>query len=286
MNANTLRWFLARSDVEAADILAEQAGIGDLDEYMRRYWPTYFSADDYVRVYREAGEIEAKVDAESVFHSVAGQWRLQLAIDFFRSRNIKTALDFGCSRAAHAIHIHNAVGTEFTCVDIDETSIKQARKIVDRFAKRPESFDLRVSCDLENIPDQQYEAVMALEVLEHVRDMRALVESLERLGRYGGHFIASVPLGPIEYTMWVEQPQRNREHVRELTQADICEIWGDKPGLLVWTLASHKNKYNGMYEGQTFFTYQIDRKPLGAINWTRKLSLDGLPEIKLPGLDA
>lgn len=290
MNVNTLRWFLARSDVEAAHMLINAADVHslsafskDYDAYMRKFWPSYFSDEHYNHIYQIAGQIEAQVDGEKVFRSIVGQPRLQWAANFFMSHNVKTALDYGCSRALYAIHLHNATGAQFACVDIDQTSIDQAKELVAKFAKDPGAFTFVATANSKEIPQKQYDAVMALEVFEHVRDMRGLCESLESLCRPGGSMIVSVPIGPIEYTMWVEQPHRNREHVREITPEDVQEIWGDKRDLMIQTAIYRRNKYCGMYEGQTFFTYTADDKPLNPVSWERKLHRVGAPEMELPG---
>lgn len=283
---NTVRYFLARSDVESAYKLASANGMNTLVSYMKEYWPAYFSEQGYRKTCQVTGDFEATFDGERIFTAIAGQWRLQSAIALFQQMGIKTALDFACGRAHHAIHIHNAVGTRWTCVDINPTLIDHAKQLVQKFANDPSAFEFHVGDEGSFAPTANYEAVMAMEVFEHITDMQSLAQKLETYATM--MVFATMPSGPSEYTCYIkEHPHRNRQHVREFTLEDIYEVWGKKQVFVSYQSMGTNQYLQGMHEGNFCIAYKADKEPLGQVNWERKLSLRGIKEpIFLPGLDS
>lgn len=267
---NGLRWLLARSDVETANYLLDAIGSdAKYDRYMRRYWPQFFDDEAYAAVYKEAGEIESKVN---VFSAIPGTHRYQVVLQALQQAGRpKRVLDFGCSRAYHAIHLHNALGSQFTCVDIDQVSIDQANEMIKKAARYPAGMKALVAADCEQFAGQNFDAVMCLETLEHVPNVGALLEQFERCVKPDGWIIVTLPHGPVEYTMWVEHPERNREHLREIGLQDCYELWSHKPGFYLTLFASGVNKYAGMTEGNIVVMYQSDGKPCGQVNMQRKI---------------
>ena len=273
------RYFLARSDVEAASKLLSP---GDpLLDYAIKYWPQYFDSKRYQNVYDVAGAIEAQVDG--VFSWIPGQVRYQIIVSFWSrlQSELHHVVDFGCSRAAHAIHLHNAFGTKFTCVDIDKRSIEEAEKFAGQYAKDYSAFTFAVGDEDLALPNN-FDGAMLLEVVEHVRDARALLMKAEEWVRPGGWIILSVPHGPVEYTMWRESPHRNREHVRELGLDDIYDMVGHKKDFMLMFMVTGKNRYLGWIEGTFVVAYRAGQD-VRSINWERKLSIGGVPEVELPG---
>ena len=263
-----LRWLLARSDVEAAmALLAKIDHPTPLEAYVRRYWPQYFDNGAYDKVYEVAGEIESRVD---VFASIPNTHRYQVILQALQQiGRPQRVLDFGCSRAYHAIHLHNALGISFTCVDIDSTSIRLANEMIQKAARRPQGMEAIVATDLK-FANREYDAVMCMETLEHVKDYRKLLEQFEQAVKPGGWIVLTLPHGPVEFTMWVEHPERNREHLREFGLQDCYELFSRKPGFYLTLFAGGVNKYAGMTEGSIIIMYQADGKPCGEVNMERK----------------
>lgn len=264
-----IRWLLARSDVEAAVALMDGKGDDQMQAYVRKFWPQYFEEFDYDRVYREAGEIEAKVDC---FAAIPSTHRFQVVAQAFQQLRPKKVLDFGCSRAYHAIHLHNLFGSSFTCLDIDSLSIKHAKTAIGTHARNPKALEAYQSDDCYNFMSGEYDAVMCLETLEHVLDYESLLIQFEHLVKPRGWIIITLPHGPVEYTMWVEHPERNREHVREFNLQDCYELWSHKPGFYMTLFAGGINKYADMTEGNLIVMYQADQKPCGEVNLDRKIA--------------
>jgi len=251
--------------------------------YMEKFWPSWFGG--YEEVYRTAGAIEAKVDGEAVVQHVAQQWRLLVLANFMRQvfPGYAKILDYGCSRGAHAINLHNSFRDKaFTCVDIDRTSVGEAQRLVARLAKHPAMFDFVVGDERTEL-QKGYDGAMVLEVLEHVKDVKKLVDKLEASVRPGGWMMFTTPAGPIEYDMWVQQPERLREHVRELTLDDILDIFGGKDSLHIDYSTARPCPHTGMMIGCHFFAYRTSDKPTGTIDWRRKLSTVHSYNGELPG---
>ena len=303
MNLETVKWFLARSDAEAAmrilnrsransaSDLARLSIDGDLarkvktfDFYIERFWPSLFGK--YADVYRVAGEVEARVPGEDVVRSVPGQWRYQAALRLMQQvmSGYAHILDFGCSRGAHAINLHNDTGNKrFTCLDIDPLSIEQAQDLCGKLAKFPSMFEFAVETEETPLPARKHDGAMLFEVMEHVLDLGKLVDKVEASVKEGGWVMASVPSGPVEYTMWMEHPERMREHVREVALDDILDMFGKKRNLNVQYAMTGKSKHIDMFEGCYFFAWQVDGSPTGEIDWERKLSAERRFAGGLPG---
>ena len=264
-------------------LLKRDPGGWHYETYIQTFWPSWF--DSYDKVYKVAGEIESRVPGEAVVQAVANQWRLQTALQFIQMAMPGYAhlLDFGCSRAAHAINIHNATGNKrFTCLDIDALSIREAQGLVSKLAKFPSMFDFVVGDEATALPAKQYDGALLFEVLEHVTDLRFVIDKVEASVKDGGWIFASVPSGAIEYDMWVEHPERLREHIREITLDDIYDLFGNKDNLHVQYASFGKSKYLDMLNGCYFFAYRVG-KPTGKIDWERKLSTERKFEGELPG---
>ena len=91
--------------------------------------------------------------------------------------------------------------------------------------------DRVVRADLTNLagwPDDRYDLVTALDVVEHIEDDHAAVRELVRVTRPGGHLLVTVPAFP---GLWSEHDEVNhhkrryRGHeIRELLTANGCDI--------------------------------------------------------------
>lgn len=280
----TIRWFFARSDVEAALRLAREAEIEWPWDYARKFWPQMFSADSYSEVYAEAGAIEAQVNPVEVMNSIKGYWRYQVARNvLLASSNVRNVLDFGCNRGLYAISLHNEIPElKWHCVDIDGPIVEQVRRLSIVHARNPQSFSFATGTAVD-LPAITFDGAMVMETLEHVGSFAETIQCVESSVKKGGLIFGSLPSGPVEYDMWVEQPHRKREHLREITLDDFWEVFGRKPGVRLAYQSMGQSRNVNMQTACLFFTYVADHEPAGEINWARKLSLRGVPEVALPG---
>lgn len=111
--------------------------------------------------------------------------RARLAMHWI-PRGARTLLDAGCSAGYATVHfaelVESAVG-----IDVDEEAIRQARS---RFP----SIDFQCA-PLERIPhpDEAFDVVVCLDVIEHVTDERLGITELFRVLRPGGTLIMTTP---------------------------------------------------------------------------------------------
>lgn len=289
---NYARWLIARSDIEVALSLLSQP-LDDREQglldYIHKYWPHLVSQEAYQAIYREAGEIEAKVT--SAFSEVPKQPRFPLIAWVMQNIDgCERVLDYGCSRGIWDIHLHNKFGKQWSLYDIDAVSIAEAEKLVRQNAKDPWAFDFNVvetgnPCDLTSWNSRHFDCALLLEVLEHVRDPIALLSTVEERVRPGGAMIVSVPRGPMEYSMWVEHPERRREHIREITIEDLDELLAPKQGYYLQYAHYGPEKYTGMGLGHIVVAWRKMGGGFGQIDLNRKLQIRRVPKVILPGFD-
>ena len=96
----------------------------------------------------------------------------------------RTVLDLGCRSGA--VTQHFLEGNEVTGVDVDPTALERAaeRGITPVRANAEEALPFA---------DDSFDAVVAGELLEHVRDPADVVSEVRRVLRAGGTFVGSVP---------------------------------------------------------------------------------------------
>lgn len=223
-----IRYLLACSDVEGAlHVMGKGTYESWLYDYVRRHWPQMFDPWEYGSIYADAGHIEASV--QEAFWVIPQGLRYRLLLQFLSGRfggKSFTLLDYGCSRGFFSTHLAREFPTSsFFGLDIDETSTTEAEKYAKHFAP-----DIMKECRLwfaqgtnedgwrYNWGSDGFDCVVLMEVLEHVPDVTATLNwAWDRLLPDGWMFI-TVPHGPIEYVMWLLQPHRRREHVRELRE--------------------------------------------------------------------
>lgn len=286
MIENCIRWFLARSDVEAAMRLARQENYrSELTDYAEHFWPHYFAASKYASIYQVAGQVEAQVSIDEVFEFIPRSWRFNAVWQAMHRTALEgvNILDFGASRCLGALHYHNFVpSSKWTCVEIDQLSIDQGKEIVQRKAANPQAFNFIVGDEECLLQTGYYDVAMVLETLEHVLDPQYLLRRIESSVKTGGLMILSVPSGPVESNMWIANPERNREHIREFLLDDLLDIFAKKEGLSIQYTSFAKNRCFNMLEGSFVVSYIVTGSPTEHVNWTRKLALCKRDLVRLP----
>ena len=274
------RWFLARSDVEAAAHLDIPERTAD---YMRRHWPHWFEADAYRAVYEEAGRIEA--EQTDTFQKIPEQARYVVTSQVIQTRIVShlpadaRVLDYGASRGLWAIHLANQMPSlvHWTLADCDARSIAEARRFVSDLAVKGREWAF-VTGDYRSLSGE-YDLALFLDVLEHVPDPHEAVCEIERRTR--GYIVISVPFGPHEYEMWIRHPERRREHIREWPYPDLMEIFAGKPELEIFQIAYGQNG-TGDSLGHHVVKYRADGERLWPVNWDRKLDAQQFRAVALP----
>lgn len=98
-------------------------------------------------------------------------------------------LDIGCGNGLMA-KILSREGFQVVGVDISQTATDTAKRNV------PEATFLKVDVDSENFPfkDGEFDGIVSLEVLEHVKNLKHLTDEFFRVLRPNGRFAVSVPI--------------------------------------------------------------------------------------------
>lgn len=278
----TARWFLVRSDVEAA---ARVEGVSEkVQSYIARHWPHWACMDCYNAVYREAGKIEA--EQQDTFQKIPQQSRYVVTSQVIQTRLLDKlppdcrVMDYGASRGLWAINLANQMPglKHWTLVEHDELSLDGARKFVGAHAVGGHSWDY-VCGDWQSLPDETWNLSLVMDVLEHVPDPYETMAAIE--ARTNGFVIVSLPYGPHEYEMWIRHPERKREHIREWCYPDIMEIFAGKKDVEVFHIAYGPISTDEAI-GHHIIKYRADGEPLKPINWDRKLNKQQFRAVALP----
>ena len=125
-------------------------------------------------------------DRESLFQYLAGYRGLVLPeFELFRQQGVKTVCDAACGFGAYTLALLSN-GFEVRGFDISETALEIAAEGLRRFGFAPEL--KRASLLDTGYPDESFDGVLALSVLDHMRssDAEQAVEGLFRITRSGG----------------------------------------------------------------------------------------------------
>jgi SAM-dependent methyltransferase len=131
-------------------------------------------------------------------------------------------LDLGCRSGALTKHFLD--GNQVVGVDVDEDALAKAEAL---------GIDVIVADVEEPLPLESgsFDAVVAGELLEHVRVPQALVAEARRLLRPGGVFVGSVPnafrLQNRLLFLLGRQPESDPTHLRMYRARDIRELLAD-----------------------------------------------------------
>ncbi len=290
---NAVRWFLARSDIEAAEKiigvhdLGKGKPLGGYLDYIDKYWHVKKSKRHYNAVYRESGLIEK----ESFTHRDTFNWvrettRYRLIEALLSNCGLTEdtrVLDFGCSTGIGLINYHNTFGFTGVGIDIDKTSIGFACELNDKHANSPEKLQFFTGDKITKALHGGFDVAFLFEVLEHVLDPIKLLKDVEAVLNPGAVVILTVPSGPVEYKMWIEHPHRNREHIREYTSQDLLELFIGKEFFYSQHIKTGFEENTKMETGDLILMYR-GMEPIGEIDWYRKLSLRVDYQTPLPGL--
>ena len=134
----------------------------------------------------------------------------------------RRVLDLGCRSGALTRHFLE--GNEVVGVDVDETALARAKElgiaVITADVEAPLPLDTEI-----------FDAVVAGELLEHVRFPQALVAEAQRVLKPGGVFVGSVPnafrvQNRLRFLRG-RQPDKDPTHVHMFTGAEIGELLAD-----------------------------------------------------------
>lgn len=287
--------FWRHSDIYAAkECLAKLPEDDEKSRYVRERIATDFAFLEEPDGFRKQYERIGATHDERVIDWSNKEPRYAALRDWLSQRpEIIRVLDYGCAHGGYAINLlKDFPHLRITGVDIDLHGIELAYKfagergVADRF--RGVVGDLDRLND-PNIPEMQeeYDAVLAQEVMEHVPDPSAMLAALEARVKDDGIVYITVPFGPWEFTDYARKwgtdkvkGYPHRAHLWEFDIHDLCDLLdfakGKEAKVNKQALAFGNSPVTGEPLGWWIVSYRVTpetRGKVGKIDMERKLWL-------------
>ena len=160
----------------------------------------------------------------------------------------KRVLDLGCRSGALTRHFLE--GNDVVGIDVDEAALARAEEL---------GIDV-ITADVEEplpLEDESFDAVVAGELLEHVRFPQALVAEARRVLKPGGVFVGSVPnafrlQNRLRFLLGL-QPERDPTHVHMFTAAEIRALLSDFAAVQITHLGGRYLRFHPRLLAQDVF---------------------------------
>jgi len=193
---------------------------------------------------------------------LTGQPRFEHTARIVEELKPKTILDYGCAHGHYVMNLAKRfpkIG--FDGYDLNKSNVEKAKAWA-----REDNATAYFFCGTEDdIIVAEYDMVLCAEVLEHVPDPAGLCEKLHKHVSDNGWMVITVPYGAWEAIGYDLHPGW-RAHIHHIERQDLFEIFGAQPEYKVIALPHG----NGL--GHYIVMYQPDGKPLGKIDYDRKLN--------------
>lgn len=174
-------------------------------------------------------------------------------------------LDYGCAHGHYVMNLAAAIGNiSIHGVDINGRNISIANEWADSEEALRHAVSFQEGTHVDDIGNN-YDLIIAAEVLEHVPDPQDVVSGLMKKLKKNGMMLISTPYGPWE-AMGYKEHKGWRAHIHHFERQDLHEVFGGQ------------EKYNlvglphGRDIGHFVLTFIPSGEPLGAIDYDRKLN--------------
>lgn len=149
-------------------------------------------------------------------YMAAPRHRVSVILEELRRAGPKAVVDLGCGNGVLLEEVAQAVpGAKLTGIDLSEAQIALNRR------RRPEiewhAADLERQVPGDAALSGSFDAVTALEILEHVADPSAFLTRARELARPGGQLFLSTQSGPVRET------EKRVGHVQHFTPQQIAQ---------------------------------------------------------------
>lgn len=180
-------------------------------------------------------------------------------------------LDFGCCVGQVTYAMQNAFPhLHFDGCDISEGQIKVAKEFQEQ-NKQFAAMDFRTAANPGDI-EKEYDAIFAMEILEHIHDHKAFMIGLEKLVKPGGRILFTTPVGVTDSI----SPEKIREHglhvkahLHHFEEQDVLDMVEHKPGFEIF-FARMQDELDGEKRGSFIWWYNADDQPIKEIDYNRK----------------
>lgn len=286
-----VKHFLFNSDVLAARQLAARHNDPVLhravDKYIDRHVPFMNVSDSEARRQTLAEFYEqrsggAAADFRTAMWADTEPRCRELVAWLGQHDDVKSVLDYGCAHGGYVRAVSNAhPALGVLGVDVSPSLIRCANELrTSRLADgapaflHPEQVAFKVGDETMEL-EQQFDCVNCMETLEHVPDPCEFVAQVERHCRPGGWMVWTVPTGHIERNEFVMKGN-SPCHLTSWDKHDVYEVFGHRKEFSVTHLSSYQElELDRTFGGCFFITYRKDDKPVGKIDYERKLFLQG-----------
>ena len=275
--------FYRHSDITGITKLIEADTTGELEEIknkVTRLYPQINSKEAYDKLYsRVYGDLAYNLDQVSG-DAGNGKQRFDELKKFVggildearieeRPQPIVRVLDYGCHTGIHSIRLAQA----FPNIIVDGyDSASGAIDMLNEMAKKLGVQNVQGYHEADKI-DEEYDLVIASEILEHTVNPSEFASELELYCKAGGYMYFNVPFGPWEYPSYPEEMQ---EHLYEFDHHDLADLFKAKKILQSNQIVASGRSPENLNEpiGWNVVAYQYDGvSKIGNIDWDRKLSL-------------
>ena len=129
-------------------------------------------------------------------------------------------LDIGCG-AGGLVHAFHTLGADAYGVDISETAVLQAAKII---TGRVQILD--VDCQPLPFETRRFDLITAIMVLQHLQRPGRIISEIWRVLHPGGITVVFVPLIPFESALWqVLKMSRDLEHINNRSKSTWIRVF-------------------------------------------------------------
>lgn len=172
-----------------------------------------FKLEDYESFYEHHhyGEVpDSKIDeAHRIFPRVA--WVLDVAKEI----GAKNVLDIGCLEGYTLLTLANKLGVTGVGVDLSRSGIERASRVAKDKGYKVDFVQDYAEHFMEEVERNKFDLIVALEVLEHVKDDKVFLNLVDTMLAPGGTVLISTPA--FESPVWGKNDVNNKCHIRLYT---------------------------------------------------------------------
>lgn len=231
--------------------------------------------EHYTRYYQS---IIARGEDPYARADVSGNSRFEVVAHHLRSlEGVERVLDYGCYNGHYSIALAKLFPEKvFVGVDFDEGAIQAARKWAEDLKLTNVSFEVADFNGGYLGTFGEFDCIIVAEVLEHVRDPKHLMRSLETEAAHPGtHFIITTPYGPWEKESY-EKEHPFRFHLHHFERADHNDMFGGFDQFTIRCVPSGVSRL-GDSLGSFVVSFKLSEgkdieTTMGEINYIRKFS--------------
>lgn len=211
-------------------------GLTELAMEVERWLGHTASPEAYAAFYQAHRKVFVPVEAVPGRHGQVP--RLSQVRRWMAERPPARILDLGCFDGWAVLNLCHGFGAAGVGVDVDREALAQAARSAQA---------LGIACVfteglLEDLGlGEVFDAVLLMEILEHVVDPRAAIAAAERHLAPGGRVYLTTPATPVPHE---GNEHEAREHLRCLSEADVLGLIGDRAvdGHAVQDAGSHRER--------------------------------------------